>query len=89
MIRIVNLWKKYNDLKVLQGFNLEVKKGEILVILGRSGVGKSVLLRHIIGIEKPDKGFVEINGVNISKLKQQQIYKIVKNMGMLFKGCTF
>jgi len=56
------------------------------VILGRSGVGKSVLLRQIIGIEKPDQGSIEVDGVMISSIKKNQIYKAVKNMGMLFQG---
>jgi len=86
MIRIKNLWKKFGSIPVLQGLNLEVKKGEILVILGRSGVGKSVLLRHIIGIEKPDEGSIEIDGLDITQCKKNEIYQVVKNMGMLFQG---
>src|SRR5436190_13373610 len=86
MIRIRNLWKKYDKFEVLKGLNLDAKKGEVLVILGRSGVGKSVLLRHIIGIEKPDQGSIEIDGVSITNLKKSQIYSAVKNMGMLFQG---
>lgn len=86
MIRIKNLWKRYGSFDVLRGLNLEAHKGEILVILGRSGVGKSVLLRHIIGIEKPDQGSIEIDGVVISELKKSQIYNAVRNMGMLFQG---
>lgn len=86
MIRVRNLWKKYGSIQVLKGLSLEVMKGEILVILGRSGVGKSVLLRHIIGIEKPDQGSIEIDGFNITNCKKNEIYKAVKNMGMLFQG---
>jgi phospholipid/cholesterol/gamma-HCH transport system ATP-binding protein len=86
MIRIKNLWKRYGNKDVLQGLNLEVKNGEILVILGRSGVGKSVLLRHIIGIEQPDAGSIEVDGVMITDLKKSQIYHAVRNMGMLFQG---
>lgn len=86
MIRIKNLWKRYGNIDVLKGLDLEAHQGEILVILGRSGVGKSVLLRHIIGIEKPDQGSIEINGVMINELKKNQIYKAVRNMGMLFQG---
>lgn len=86
MIRIRDLWKKYGSVDVLRGLTLEVKRGEILVILGRSGVGKSVLLRHIIGIEKPDRGTIEVDGVLLSELKKNQIYSAVKNMGMLFQG---
>lgn len=88
MIRIHNLWKKFKNIDVLKGLSLEAQKGEILVILGRSGVGKSVLLRHIIGIEKPDQGYIEIDGVNITELKKNEIYKAVKNMGMLFQGAA-
>lgn len=86
MIRIRNLWKRYGQIDVLKELNLEAHKGEILVILGRSGVGKSVLLRHIIGIEKPDQGSIEIDGVMITALKKNQIYSAVRNMGMLFQG---
>lgn len=88
MIRIKNLWKRYGKIDVLKGLNLEVKQGEILVILGRSGVGKSVLLRHIIGIEKPDHGSIEVDGVMITDLKKNQIYKAVRDMGMLFQGAA-
>jgi phospholipid/cholesterol/gamma-HCH transport system ATP-binding protein len=86
MIRIRNLWKRYGKIDVLKGLDLDVNQGEILVILGRSGVGKSVLLRHIIGIEKPDQGTIEVDGVTISSLKKNELYKAVKNMGMLFQG---
>lgn len=86
MIRIKNLWKRYGKLDVLKGLNLQANQGEILVILGRSGVGKSVLLRHIIGIEKPDQGSIEIDGVIITDLKKNQIYHAIRNMGMLFQG---
>lgn len=86
MIRIQNLWKRYGNVDVLKGLSLEAQQGEILVILGRSGVGKSVLLRHIIGIEKPDMGTIEVDGVDITRLKKHEIYHAVKNMGMLFQG---
>ena len=86
MIRIRNLWKSYGNLQVLKGLNLDINEGEIIVILGRSGVGKSVLLKHIIGLEKPDSGTIEINGINISNLKEKEFYEIVMNMGMLFQG---
>ncbi|NGX44503.1 MAG: putative ribonucleotide transport ATP-binding protein mkl [Candidatus Anoxychlamydiales bacterium] len=86
MINIKDLYKTYSNHLVLKGLNLEVKRGEILVILGRSGVGKSVLLKHIIGIEKPDSGKVEIDGVDITNLSFTDLYKHIKNMGMLFQG---
>jgi phospholipid/cholesterol/gamma-HCH transport system ATP-binding protein len=88
MINIKDLYKSFGNNKVLQGLNLQVNQGEILVILGRSGVGKSVLLKHIIGIEKPDSGFVEINKINITHLKEKDLYQHIKNMGMLFQGAA-
>lgn len=86
MIRIQNLWKTYGTHPILKGLTLEVKKGEILVILGRSGVGKSVLLRHIIGIEEPDQGTIEVDGVDLSLSPLDQREEILTNMGMLFQG---
>lgn len=86
MIVVKDLWKAYGSLQVLKGLNLEINEGETLVILGRSGVGKSVLLRQIIGIESPDKGYVEINGINISKMSPAERFKKTQAMGMLFQG---
>lgn len=86
MIRVKNLWKRYGTIDVLKGLDLETHDGEVLVILGRSGVGKSVLLRHLIGIEKPDQGTIEIDGVEITGCKKNEIYRTVRHMGMLFQG---
>ncbi len=81
-----DIYKSYGKLQVLIGLNLEVYQGETVVILGRSGVGKSVLLRQILGIEPPDKGFVEVHGVRISHMSQTKKFETVKSMGMLFQG---
>lgn len=88
MIKIKNLWKKYGNLQVLAGLDLEVKTGETLVILGRSGMGKSVLLKHIIGISKPDEGTIDVNDTRISDLTGPELYKAVLDMGMLFQGAA-
>jgi phospholipid/cholesterol/gamma-HCH transport system ATP-binding protein len=88
MITIRNLRKKYNTLQVLDGLDLDVREGETLVILGRSGMGKSVLLKHMIGITKADAGTIDINGVRISDLSGPDLYKAIFNMGMLFQGAA-
>lgn len=84
MIHVHDLWKSYGLLEVLKGLSLDVFEGETVVVLGRSGVGKSVLLKQVIGIEKPDRGYVEIQGVRVSDLpyRKRQNFK----MGMLFQG---
>lgn len=88
MIKVENLWKSFKKNQVLRGLNLEIPAGETLVIIGRSGVGKSVLLKQLIGIEKPDRGRVIINGVNISELEGTALYQQIKGMGMLFQGAA-
>jgi phospholipid/cholesterol/gamma-HCH transport system ATP-binding protein len=88
VIQVKNLWKAYGKHQVLKGLNLELNEGETLVIIGRSGVGKSVLLRQVIGIEKPDQGTVSVNNQPISGLSGAELYRAVKNMGMLFQGAA-
>ncbi len=85
-INVHDLWKSYGEQKVLTGLNLTVAEGETLVILGRSGVGKSVLLRQIIGIEKPDKGHIEVHGKNLGLLSTKDREIETMKMGMLFQS---
>ncbi len=87
-IIIRDLCKKYGHFAVLKHLNLDVYEGETVVILGRSGVGKSVLLKQMIGIETPDQGYVEVNGVRITDIPHSIRHRSVKNMGMLFQGAA-
>ncbi len=86
MIRIVDLHKSFGNNKVLRGVNLRLKEGETLVIIGQSGCGKSVLLKHIMGLLKPDSGKVYVDGVDITVLDEPELHKITRKFGMLFQG---
>lgn len=88
MIHVHDLWKSYDKLQVLKGLNLDIFDGETLVILGRSGVGKSVLLKQIIGLEVPDRGYVEVEGEKVTDLTQRALRAKIKPMGMLFQGAA-
>jgi len=88
MIGIVDLHKSFGPKKVLQGVNLEIGDGETMVIIGQSGSGKSVLLKHIIGMLKPDSGQVFIDGVDISGLRERELQPILRKFGMLFQGAA-
>ncbi|MEI6243143.1 MAG: ATP-binding cassette domain-containing protein [Chlamydiota bacterium] len=86
MIIVKDLYKNYGKNEVLKGLSIEIQKGETLVILGRSGVGKSVLLKHLMGIEKPDQGTINIDGIEITSTPKSKLFPHIKHMGMLFQG---
>lgn len=85
MIKIVNLKKAFGENEVLKGVFLEVKGGETTVIIGQSGCGKSVLLKHIIGLLRPDEGSVIIDGVEISKAFGRLLYNTRRKIGVVFQ----
>jgi phospholipid/cholesterol/gamma-HCH transport system ATP-binding protein len=86
MIEIKDLYKSFGNNQVLNGVNLNINKGETIVILGRSGCGKSVLLKHIIGLMRPDKGKIFIDGEEITAYNDEKLYHLRKRFGMLFQG---
>jgi len=88
MIKIVNLYKSFGQNKVLQGVDLTIERGETIVIIGQSGSGKSVLVKHLIGIIKPDRGKIFVDGVEIVNLKEDELHKIRRKFGMLFQGAA-
>ncbi|MEW6570677.1 MAG: ABC transporter ATP-binding protein [Nitrospirota bacterium] len=85
VIEIINLHKSFGTHQVLRGVDLRVEKGESMVVIGGSGSGKSVLLKHIIGILRADEGRVLIDGIDISTLNEKELYEIRKKFGMLFQ----
>ncbi len=86
MIKVVDLYKAFGPKKVLQGANLEIHKGESMVVLGGSGTGKSVLIKCIIGILKADAGEVYVAGQEVISMKEFQLNEMRKKFGMLFQG---
>ncbi len=86
MIKIKDLSKSFNTHKVLDKLNLTIDKGETKVVIGRSGCGKSVLLKHIVGILKPEQGSIFIDEVDITKLKERKLKSVRMKIGMVFQG---
>ncbi len=90
MIKIADLKKSFGSEEVLKGLNLTIQDGEITVILGRSGAGKSVLLKHIIGLVKPDSGKIFVNGDEITSMAEKELNRVRIHFGMLFQeGALF
>lgn len=88
MIEVIDLYKDFGDNKVLQGINLTIEEGETFAIIGRSGCGKSVLLKHIVGLLEPDSGTVKIEGQDLSQVSENDMYKIRTKFGFLFQGAA-
>lgn len=88
MLSVEKLTKQIGGQQILRGVDLQVAPGETLVIIGRSGSGKSVLLKHLIGLMTPTSGKVFIEGRQIVGLKERQLLPIRKTVGMMFQGCA-
>jgi phospholipid/cholesterol/gamma-HCH transport system ATP-binding protein len=88
MIEVRALTKSFGRQRVLDGVNLRIPKGESLVIIGRSGGGKSVLLKHLVGLTQPDSGQVLIDGQDIVGLNERQLMPVRRKFGMLFQGAA-
>lgn len=86
IVRFVDVHKAFGAKQVLRGASVEIERGEVLVILGGSGTGKSVTLRHMLGLERPDSGEVWIEDMDIAQLAERELYEIRKKFGMLFQS---
>ena len=85
MIKVENLYKSFETKKVLQGVSLDVKDGETLVIIGGSGTGKSILLKNLVGLIKPDSGKIIIDDIDVTKTDKKNLREIQKKIGFLFQ----
>ena len=86
MIEIRNLYKVFGTQMILNNMNLTVRRGETKAIIGRSGVGKSVLLKSIVGLIRPDSGSIKINGVEVTNLNDKDYDRLRMEIGMVFQG---
>jgi len=88
MVEIKGVFKSFEGKSVLSGVDLQVQRGETMVVIGRSGCGKTVLLKLIIGLLKPDRGSILIDGVDIVRAKYRKLQELRKRMAMLFQGAA-
>ena len=85
MIKLVNVHKAFGPKHVLQGFTLDVVEGETMVIIGYSGTGKSVAIKHIVGLLEPDRGEVWVDGLEVPKLTRRELYDLRARIGYVFQ----
>jgi phospholipid/cholesterol/gamma-HCH transport system ATP-binding protein len=86
MIKVSRLRKSFNGQPVLNGIDLDVPDGSITIIIGRSGGGKSVFLKHLIGLMRPDSGRIEVNGVDLGQLRGRALDEVRKRYGVVFQS---
>jgi len=86
MIKIEDLHKSFNGVAVLRGVNLEVENGELLALIGRSGYGKSVLLKHVAGLLRPDRGRIFVDDLDMCRLRGKDLIRVRNRLGFLFQS---
>lgn len=84
-IELADIHKAFDDNEVLKGFTLTIEDGRTTTVIGASGSGKSVLLKHIVGLLRPDRGDVWVDGENVSRLDQASVYRLRRNVGFVFQ----
>ena len=85
MIKLEGIHKAFGTNEVLRGFSLEVNEGETMVIIGYSGTGKSVAIKHIVGLLEPDEGHAEVDGLEVGSLTRQELYALRAKIGYVFQ----
>jgi phospholipid/cholesterol/gamma-HCH transport system ATP-binding protein len=85
MIRLVDVHKSFGPKRVLNGFSLDVEEGETMVIIGYSGTGKSVAIKHIVGLLEPDRGEVWVDGLEVPSLPRRELYRLRARIGYVFQ----
>jgi phospholipid/cholesterol/gamma-HCH transport system ATP-binding protein len=88
MLRLENVHKRYGEQEVLRGITFRVREGSVTTMIGRSGSGKSVLLRHLIGLERPDSGSIFIDSEDIAKMSDRDLNRVRRRFGVLFQDAA-
>lgn len=88
IIEVYDVWKSFGSSAVLRGTSLSIRRGEAVVIIGRSGGGKSVLLKHLVALLQPDRGRVLVDGTNLCSLNERELLPVRRRFGMLFQGAA-
>jgi phospholipid/cholesterol/gamma-HCH transport system ATP-binding protein len=88
VIEVIDLWKSFGENHVLKGINLTVSTGQTYVVLGGSGSGKTVLMKHVIGLFRPDRGKVVVDGLELSALQGKELTEARQQFGMVFQGAA-
>jgi phospholipid/cholesterol/gamma-HCH transport system ATP-binding protein len=88
MISVRDLVVSYGGRRVLNGINLDIARGETMVLLGGSGSGKSTLLRHIIGLEQPQTGSISVNGINLARASKKDLRRLRRSIGVAFQNAA-
>ena len=88
IVEVVDLWKSFDANVVLRGVSFSVSKGETLAVMGGSGTGKTVLLRHVAGLVKPDRGQVRVFARGIERLREEELLPVRRRMGYVFQGAA-
>jgi len=88
IVKVCNIHKSFRDVKVLQGVDIDIEEGKITTIIGKSGTGKSVLLKNIIGIMKPEQGEIFFKDKEVTKLTDRELLELRKNIGYLFQDAA-
>ena len=88
ILRFEDVWKAFGSTSIYEGVNLEVRRGEVLTIMGGSGTGKSVLLKLLIGLHRPDKGHIWVGGKDIAELAEEDLLPVRRQIGMVFQGAA-
>lgn len=88
MIEVQDLWKSFRQTPVLKGVSFSIQAGEAVVVIGRSGGGKSVLLKHLVALLQPDRGQIRIDGIDLCHRNERELLPVRRRFGMLFQGAA-